>query len=116
MGLSDGENQGHKNLKEGDILKLIIVEASKHGCILFRNNRGMFRTVDGKRLVRAGIEFAGSSDLIGIYKGRFVAIEVKRPTKKPTEEQNRFIEIIRKNGGIAGVCDDPKKIKNILDA
>lgn len=50
----------------------------------------------------------GSADLVGIACqdgiGRFVAIEVKLPGEKPRADQVRFLEHVRKMGGIAGVA------------
>lgn len=100
-------------MKESNIQQLIRLEASKLGCTLWRNNVGMLNDSRGIP-VRYGL-CEGSSDLIGIYKGRFVAIEVKRPKKKPTEKQINFILAIREKGGISGCIDSPEKVKNLLD-
>ena len=98
---------------------------------LFRNNRGFFKTLDGKRKVRAGLEATGASDLVGIKTvtitpemvgqdvGIFVAVEVKKSTwKKPTtkteEEQENFIEQINKRGGIAFFCNDENKLESLI--
>ena len=49
----------------------------------------------------------GVSDLLGIYKGRMLAIEVKAPGKKikPGSAQQRFLANIHVNGGIAIEAD-----------
>lgn len=101
-------------MSESAILKRVMMEASKLGLRVWRNNTGALRDQEG-RLVRYGL-CVGSSDLIGIYKGRFVAIEVKAPGKQPTEEQVKFLAAIRKNQGIALLIDDEKKLKSMLDA
>jgi len=47
---------------------------------------------------------AGVPDIIGCYRGRFIALEVKRPGRKPTPLQAATIAAIRKEGqGIAEV-------------
>jgi hypothetical protein len=51
----------------------------------------------------------GSSDLICVVPpyGRFLAIEMKRPGYRPsdvTDDQRRFMEIVRKYNGVAGVA------------
>jgi hypothetical protein len=46
---------------------------------------------------------AGTPDLIGIVDGRFLALEVKLPDKKPTREQRRRLQEIRDHDGIAEV-------------
>lgn len=43
----------------------------------------------------------GVPDIIGIHQGRFVGIEVKAPNGKPSVQQSRFLDEIRKQGGIA---------------
>lgn len=46
----------------------------------------------------------GVSDIIGIYKGKFFAIEVKTKTGKLSEHQKIFLNDVKKNGGIAFVA------------
>lgn len=101
-----------KPLTEADIMRLCMMEASRLGARVFRNNTGTAETKDG-RFIRFGL-CVGSSDLIGIYQGRFVAIEVKRPGKNPTTEQENFINMVRKLGGIAGICTCPEDVKKLL--
>ena len=51
----------------------------------------------------------GVSDILGIYQGKFLAIEVKRPGLEPTELQKSFLNQVRESGGIgivATCCDD----------
>lgn len=98
--------------KESEIQDAVRLEASKLGVTLWRNNTGMLYDRRGSP-VRYGL-CNGSSDLIGIYKGRFVAIEVKRQGGKATEKQKKFIEFVKSKGGIAFVCDDEKKLKTLL--
>lgn len=55
-------------------------------------------------MIRTGL-CVGSADLIGMLapQGRFLALEVKRPGEKPTREQELFLELVRKSGGVAAV-------------
>ena len=48
--------------------------------------------------------YPGVADIIGCYKGRMIAIELKSPTGKPTPEQERFIQNVNEAGGIAFVA------------
>lgn len=91
-----------------------MLEASKLGAIVWRNNVGILPDRNGVP-VKFGVCNPGGSDLIGIYRGRFLAIEVKQPGKNPTPEQRNFIEIIRKHGGIAGVAREAADVKKILN-
>lgn len=46
----------------------------------------------------------GVSDIIGLYKGRFIAIEIKTAGGRVTPEQDRFLEAVRRHGGVAFVA------------
>lgn len=46
----------------------------------------------------------GTSDILGIIDQKFLAIEVKSKSGKPTEEQKRFINDVNVAGGIAFVA------------
>jgi hypothetical protein len=67
---------------------------------VWRNNSGALNDDTG-RLVRYGLG-KGSPDLIGIAWGRFIAFEVKVPGRKPTHEQEIWIDMIKEFGG--AVC------------
>lgn len=82
-------------------------------CILFRMNVGTGNTADG-RYFNTGVP-KGFSDLFGFRKfdGRAVFIEVKTARGKPSAEQVKFLEAMRKSGAIAGICrgaDDAIKL------
>lgn len=66
------------------------------GLVLWRNNCGY----DDARRVRYGVGNPGGADLIGMYNGRFVAIEIKTPIGKQTEEQRMFQRLVESKGGI----------------
>ena len=57
----------------------------------------------------------GISDIIGIYKGRFLAIEVKRPGLKPSEHQQAFIDRVNEEGGIGFVAWFPEDVVKELN-
>ena len=57
---------------------------------------------------------AGVPDIIACVKGRFIAIEVKRPGKKPEPIQEAFLESINKKGGLAFWADNLDKVKTII--
>jgi hypothetical protein len=54
----------------------------------------------------------GIADILGCWQGRFVAIEVKRPGGRTTPEQERFLEAVRRHGGIAFVA---RSIDDVID-
>jgi len=103
---------------------IFLAIGSKPTCRIFRNNIGF----DHDKKVHYGLH-KGSSDLIGLKSliispedvGKrlavFVAIEVKRPDEKPTEDQKNFINMVRWLGGFAGIAtsvEDAERIVNIM--
>lgn len=102
---------------ESDVQKRILERLGfiREG-FFWRENSGMVKQQDdyGKtRMWRAGIK--GIADIIGVYKGRFVAIEVKAKGKKPSAFQIAYLERVKQCGGIAFVCDDDKEVMNLLE-
>lgn len=57
---------------------------------------------------------AGVPDIIACIKGRFVAIEVKKPGEKPKPHQEKWLEAINKKGGFAIWSDNLNKVKDEL--
>jgi len=116
---------------EDPILQQTRLEASRIGCRLFRNNRGLFFTMDGRK-TRAGLEAEGASDLVGFAPvvitpdmvGKTVAVLLcvetkksswKKPTTEHEREQENFINFINKNGGIAFFLNNPENLKKKID-
>lgn len=73
-------------------------------CFAWKNNStgvydvkaGCFRKNKNKHVIN------GVADILGVYKGRILALEVKTPENKDRpQEQVDFLEMIRKHGGIA---------------
>lgn len=97
------------------VLSECLIELSRLGARVFRNNTGLLYDKQG-RPVKFGL-CVGSSDIIGIYNGRFLAVECKATGKrvKPDSAQDKFIKMIRSQGGIAFEVDDANKIKKLLD-
>lgn len=93
-------------------------ELSKLGAMLMKNVRGRFMTLDGKRIVAAGLSLPGSSDTVGIRPvlitqemvgktiGQFFVIEAKAPgaytNPKHLQEQKDFIALVQRFGGDGG--------------
>jgi len=100
-------------MKEMDIMRLIMVALSEHGCIVWRNNCGVLKNAAGIP-IKFGL-CVGSSDIIGVAPcGRFLAVEVKTDKGKPTPDQIRFIEAIKRKGGIAGIARSPENAVALL--
>ena len=56
--------------------------------------------------------YPGIADILGCYRGRMLAIELKSPTGKATPDQERFLQNVRDNGGIAFVA---RTIDTVID-
>ena len=112
---------------ETNIVNDIQLALSQRGCRLFKNVRGMFLSLDGKRKIRAGMQPEGSSDLIGWVKVRitpemvnseiavFCAIEVKTATGATKPEQLHFINTVLQSRGFAGVARDAEQALKIIE-
>jgi hypothetical protein len=115
---------------ESQIQQEIQMFAATIGCQLMRNNSGAFEDKNTGRYIFFGLgniskqhgERIKSSDLIGFWKGRFIAIEVKKegwvfnPNDKREQAQLSFINWCNSNLCIAGFCtsvDDFKKLLGI---
>jgi len=62
------------------------------------------------------MQLAGIPDIIGCYRGRFIAFEVKRDAKgKPTAMQAYMMEKITAAGGVATVIFTAEMAGTILD-
>lgn len=74
--------------------------------VLWRNNVGRAEYWANGRAQYVAYGLAeGSADLVGLVSpsGRFLALEVKAPGKNPTQEQLRWLELVRHMGGHAAI-------------
>lgn len=100
-------------MKESDIQRLVMLALSEAGCVIWRNNVGVLKNAAGIP-IKFGL-CVGSSDLIGIApSGKFLAVEIKTPTGRATTDQIRFIEAVRRHGGIAGIARSPAEALALL--
>lgn len=67
--------------------------------VLWRNNTGQMIDRDGRRVV-FGCGGKGGADLIGIWAGRFVALEVKSEDGRQTPEQQQYQALVEAKGGV----------------
>jgi hypothetical protein len=100
-------------MKETDIMRACMLALSEAGCTIWRNNCGVLKNPAGIP-IRFGL-CVGSSDLIGIAPdGRFLAVEIKTCKGRATPDQVKFIEAVRKRGGIAGIARSPEDALELL--
>lgn len=95
-------------MKESKVQDIARVALSRAGAVLWRNNVGTAEhwTPRGVQRVRYGLA-EGSSDLVGLIDGRFVAVEVKAHDGRVSEEQEQFLALVRRAGGFATVLRGP---------
>lgn len=80
-----------------DVTIPVLTAVSKLG-IFWRQNSGMFRTLDGLRVIRA-TSIEGIADIMGCYKSHAVAIETKSGVARLEKSQKRFRRQWEANGG-----------------
>jgi len=96
MSLTQSEKQIENSIL--DFLKAHKIFCWKNETVgIFDRKRGVYRKKHGHNL-------KGVSDILGIYDGKFLAIEVKKPKSYPTKEQRVFLEMVKKNGGIGFIA------------
>lgn len=91
---------------------------------LWRNNRGLAQY--GNHQVAYGVGPNGASDwigyrrlfittdMVGSFVAQFVAIEAKRPGEATREDQQRFIDRINADGGLAGAATSADEAEQLL--
>lgn len=87
-----------------------MLELSKRECKVFNRPTGLFYTKHGSEYVPVKVNVRGASDLQGHRSdGRAFYIEVKKPrhktNKKHLQEQENFLEQMRKSGALAGFAE-----------
>lgn len=87
------------SMSETEILKACLDYLHTINVFVWRNNNvGIYNQKTGKYYFH-GIK--GVSDILGIYKGKFLAVEVKTPDGKLSEDQQLFLDKVDEEGGNA---------------
>lgn len=85
-------------MTESQIQDAVRLSLGRHpDLVLWRNSIG----VAERRgfTIRFGVGGPGGADLIGLFRGRFVAIEIKTPTGRQSPEQRLFQQLVERKGG-----------------
>lgn len=101
-------------MKESDIQSAIMDLLLRHPSVAWAHV-----TTSGKIKGRGGhwmtVGFPGLSDILGqLRDGRLLAIEVKKPGEKPTNDQLEFIRTVNDNNGVAFWTDSPDDVAEFL--
>jgi len=110
-------------MTESSLMRRIMLAVAKT-TVLFRNQCGFY--VQDGRPIRYGIANPGGADLIGWTSlevtpemvGKRIAVitalEVKTEKGRPTPDQLRFIEAVRRAGGIAEIVRSEEQAKDVV--
>jgi len=85
------------------------------GGYFWRNNSGAVKTQYKGRSGFLRFGKVGSADIIGVLRGRFVAIEVKGRKGKVSDEQRDFITNIDRCGGYAIIARSLDDVIALVD-
>lgn len=89
-------------MKESQLQDLIrLVLGSDPAGVWWRNNIGVAEIRGYK--VRFGVGGAGGSDLVGLFRGVFVAVEVKTPVGRLSPDQKLYQRLVEAKGGVFAV-------------
>jgi len=92
-----------QELPEKDIQRDIMDYLAARRVFCWKEHSGGLPMQGGEWMMPIGLK--GKSDILGLLKGgRFLAIEVKRPSGKLSLYQEEFIKNINDNGGLAFVA------------
>lgn len=86
------------------------------GCFAFKvETSGWYDSVKQiYRKRRSKYVLRGTSDIIGCYRGRFFAMEVKSEKGRPSPEQDWFLSIVKQKHGYGGVVRSIEDAEKIL--
>ena len=88
---------------EKAVVKKILAACNSRG--------GYFFKIHGSPFQKKGI-----SDILGVYRGRFIGLEVKKDEKgEATELQKDFLRKVRRAGGVARLIHSVEEAEAILD-
>lgn len=97
------------------IVKNILLLMTTKDSRVWANNTGVGKDLNSERVIRFGLK--GSSDIIGIYKGLFLGIEVKTGNAKQNKFQKNFEKMVCNLGGIYVIVRESnvKQVLNIVE-
>lgn len=103
-------------MTETQLMNSIIEFLNYQGAFCMRINAGLFtaESKGKKRMIRGARK--GTSDILGVYQGRFFAFEVKKPETRAhvSPAQEDFLQRVRLHQGIAAVVTSPEEALELL--
>lgn len=95
-----------------DRVRLIL--GADRACCFWRNNVGLAVTDRGAK-IKFGL-FPGSSDLVGLFRGRFVGVELKTEIGRQSKEQKTWQKCVEDHGGIYAIVRSEDEARELLAA
>ena len=89
-------------MRESAVQRRIRLLLEERGATVFKQSAGIYSTT-------------GTPDLVACYRGRFLAIEVKKLGQEATKIQLHRQAQIRRSGGICEICDCIEDVIVLLD-
>lgn len=99
-------------MTEGRIQDEVRLALNHPDAVWWRNNVGAYQLPSGGML-RYGIGNPGGADLVGMFRGRAVFVEVKTPIGRLSAHQRTFQALVTKKGGVYAVvrsADDARAL------
>jgi hypothetical protein len=103
------------NPSEHDIQSTIIDLIRVRGGVATRINSGSMITKRNDTCYRVQLADKGTSDIIALYKGVYLAIEVKGVKGKASDEQIAFLESVARAGGVGLLAYDSLFVEEALN-
>lgn len=99
-------------LSESHVQRQILDWLERKGIFHYRQNTGVAR-LKGFH-VRFGTR--GAPDIVAIYRGMYVGIEVKKLGKLQTEEQKTYMQNVRHAGGMYILAYEISDVTRVLES
>lgn len=99
-------------MTEGRISDEVRLALNHPDAVWWRNNCGAYPLPSGGML-RYGVGNPGGADLVGVFRGRAVFVEVKTPIGRLSAHQRLFRDLVERKGSVFAVvrsADDARAL------
>lgn len=106
-----------KAQRETDIVRDCLLWLRLHGVFCWRQNQGAVTGQhNGRRRFLRFSSAVGVSDILGVLPptGQLLALEVKRPGRRPNPKQEAFLATVRDHGGIAAWVQSVAELEQLF--
>lgn len=94
-----------------DAIRLVLGATGE--ILLHRNNVGMARMPNGAP-IKFGVGNPGGADLVGVFRGRALYVEIKTPTGRQSPEQKAFQSLVERHGAIYRILRSVEEAQSFL--